>query len=154
MRASRIALFVLLALSAGLLAGSPGAAQAPLDMPPKTPMPSAAEKRMQMRFPQAVRVGFLIGLPVLDDDSSTLGYVREVVRDPQGKIKLIVSYSRWWGWFGRPVAVPIEAVGIYGRQIGSVDMNPAEYAAAPTWASGAEQPIATDETIRIALVRR
>ena len=31
---------------------------------------------MQRRFPQPVRVGDLIGLPVLDDDSRTLGYVR------------------------------------------------------------------------------
>ena len=151
MRTSRIALSVLLA---GLLAGATVAAQAPLDMPPKTPMPSAAEKRMQMRYPQPVRVGFLIGLPLLDDDASTLGYVREVVRDPQGKIKLIVSYSRLWGWFGHPVAVPIEVVGIFGRQIASLDMKPAEYAAAPRWMAGADQPIAPDETIRIALARR
>ena len=38
-------------------------------------------------FPQPIRVGDLIGLPVLDNDSSTLGYVRQVVRTPQGKIE-------------------------------------------------------------------
>jgi hypothetical protein len=151
MRTRPIVLFVLLA---GLLAGAPSAAQAPLDMPPKMPMPTAADKRMQMRYPQPVRVGFLIGLPMLDGDNATLGYVREVVRDPQGKIKLIVSYSRWWGWFGRPVAVPIEVAGIFGRQIASLDMEPDEYATAPTWTAGADQPIAPDETIRIALARR
>jgi hypothetical protein len=139
---------------AALLAGSPVAAQAPHDMAPVTPMPTAAEKRMQMRFPQPVRVGFLIGLPMLDDDNGTLGYVRDVVRGPDGKIKLIVSYSRWWGWFGRPVAVPLDVVGIFGRQIASLDMEPDEYAAAPTWAAGAEQSISPDETIRIALARR
>jgi hypothetical protein len=151
MRTKRIAFCVVLA---GLLAGVPAAAQAPLNMPPKTPMPSAAEKRMQMRFPQPVRIDFLVGLPVLDDDNGTLGYVREVVREPQGGIKLIVSYSRWWGWFGRPVAVPLEVVGIFGRQIASLDMKPDEYAAAPTWTPGAAQPIAAGETIRIALARR
>lgn len=151
MRTTRILFFGLLA---GLLAGGPVAAQAPLDMPPKTPMPSDVEKRMQMRYPQPVRVGFLIGLPVLDDDNGTLGYVREVVRDPQGRIRLIVTYSRWWGWFGRPVAVPLEVVGIFGRQLASLDMRPAEYATAPTWTAGAEQPIPPDETIRIALARR
>jgi PRC-barrel domain protein len=151
MRTSRKLLLVLLA---GLLAGAPVAAQAPLDMPPKTAMPSGAEKRMAMRYPQPVRVGFLIGLPVLDDDNGTLGYVRAVVRDPQGKIKLIVIYSRWWGWFGRSVAVPLEVVGIFGRQLASLDMKPAEYAMAPTWMVGDEQPIAPDEMIRIALARR
>jgi hypothetical protein len=151
MRANPIVLFILLA---GLLAGVPSAAQAPLDMQPKTPMPSDAEKRMQMRFPQPVRVGFLIGLPVLDDDSSTLGRVREVVRDPDGHIRLIVGYSRWWGWFGRPVAVPLEVVGIMGREIASLDMTPGDYAAAATWVPGADKPIPPDETIRIALARR
>jgi len=129
-------------------------AQAPHDMVPQTPMPSAAEARMRMRFPHPVRVGDLIGLPVLDDDDSTLGHVRQVVRDPQGKIKLIVGYSRWWGWGGRPVAVPIEVVVLLGRQIDAVDMKPAEFAAAPTWVAGADQPIATGETIRIGLGRR
>jgi hypothetical protein len=129
-------------------------AQAPHDMAPQTPMPAEAEARMQMRFPQPVRVGDLIGLPVLDDDDSTLGHVREVVRDPQGRIKLIVSYSRWWGLGGRPVAVPLEVVVILGRQIDAVDMKPAEFAAAPTWVAGTDQPIAAEEIIRIGIGRR
>ena len=129
-------------------------AQAPHDMVPQTPMPSTPAARMQMRFPQPVRVGDLIGLPVLDDDDSTLGRVREVVRDPQGRIRLIVSYSRWWGIGGRPVAVPIEVVGILGRQIAAIDMPRAEFAAAPTWTAGADRPIPPEETIRIADTRR
>ena len=95
------------------------------------PMPMV--ERMNRRFPQPVRVGDLIGLPVLDDRSSTLGFVRQVVRTAAGKTELIVSYSRWFGWFGRPVAVPIEVVGIEGRQLASLDMARSEYAAAPTW---------------------
>ena len=141
-------------LALALLAVPPAAAQAPHDMVPQTPMPSAAEARMQMRFPQRVRVGDLIGLPVLDDGDSTLGRVREVVRDPNGRIKLIVGYSKWWGLGGRPVAVPIEVVVILGRQIDSVDMKPAEYAAAPTWVAGTDAPIAPDQIIRIGVGRR
>src|SRR4051812_21390625 len=48
------------------------------------------EEKMRRRFPQPVRVGDLIGLPLLDWDDSTLGYVRHVVRTPEGKIQLIV----------------------------------------------------------------
>jgi hypothetical protein len=144
-----------LGLALALIAAAPfAAAQAPHDMTPQTPMPTAAEARMQMRFPQPVRVGDLIGLPVLDDGDSTLGRVREVVRDPQGKIKLIVSYSWWWGLGGRPVAVPLEVVGILGRQIAAIDMGRAEFAAAPTWTAGADRPIPPGETIRIAITRR
>lgn len=155
------ALLALALLAAAPLAVGPAGseppirlAQAPHDMVPQTPMPTAAEARMRMRFPQPVRVGDLIGLPVLDDGDSTLGRVREVVRDPQGKIKLIVSYSRWWGLGGRPVAVPLEVVGILGRQIAAIDMPRAEFAAAPTWTAGPDRPIPPEETIRIAVTRR
>jgi hypothetical protein len=115
------------------------------------PMPMV--ERMNRRFPQPIRVGDLIGLPVLDDRSSTLGFVRQVVRTAAGKIELIVSYSRWFGWFGRPVAVPIEAVGIEGRQVASLDMSRSEYAAAPTWQGRDATALPDDATIRIALAR-
>jgi hypothetical protein len=110
-------------------------------------------ERMLRRFPQPVRVGDLIGLPVLDQDASTLGYVRQVVRTPQGNIELIISYSRWWGWFGRWVAVPIEVVGIEGLQLVSLDMPPREYAAAPTWEGHDATILPADAIIRIALAR-
>jgi hypothetical protein len=112
------------------------------------------EAKMARRFPQKVRVGDLIDLPVLDGDDVTLGRVQKVVRTPEGKIRLIVSYSKWFGWFGRPVAVPIEVVAILGRQIDSLDMRPKEYEAAPTWSQGQDQTIRDDEIIRIALGRR
>jgi hypothetical protein len=115
------------------------------------PMPM--NERMLKRFPQPVRVGDVIGLPVLDQNASTLGYVRQVVRTPQGEIELIVSYSRWWGWFGRPVAVPIEVVGIEGRQLVSLDMPRSAYAAAPTWNGKDAAALQADTTIRVALAR-
>jgi hypothetical protein len=115
------------------------------------PMPM--KERMLKRFPQPVRVGDLIGLPMLNENSSTLGHVRQVVRTPQGNIELIVSYSRLWGWFGRPVAVPLEVVGIAGRQLVSLDMDPSEYANAPTWEAKDAIALPNDATIRIALAR-
>ena len=115
------------------------------------PMPMV--ERMNRRFPQPVRVGDLIGLPVLDDRSSTLGFVRRVVRTAAGKTELIVSYSRWFGWFGRPVAVPIEVVGIEGRQLASLDMPRSDYAAAPTWHGQDAMVLPDDATIRVALAR-
>jgi hypothetical protein len=115
------------------------------------PMPMV--ERMNRRYPQPVRVGDLIGLPVLDNRSSTLGVVRQVVHTAAGKIELIVSYSRWFGWFGRPVAVPIEVVGIEGRQVALLDMTLGEYATAPTWHGQDATALPDDATIRIALAR-
>ena len=118
-----------------------------------TEHPMPMNERMLKRFPQPVRVGDLIGLPVLNENSSTLGLVRQVVRMPQGNIELIVSYSRLWGWFGRPVGVPIEVVGIAGRQLVSLDMSPSEYDAAPTWHDMGATPLPADATVRVALSR-
>lgn len=112
------------------------------------------EARFARRFPQKVKVGDLIGLPVLDDDDVTLGHVRQVVRSPEGKIKLVVSHSRWFGWFGRPVAVPIEAVAILAKQIASIEMPPSDYKKAPTWTAGTDTALSEGEIIRIALTRR
>ncbi len=95
--------------------------------------PMTTEQRMQARFPQLVRVGDLIGMPVLDDSASTLGHVREVVRTKEDKIELIVAYGGFLGWGARPVAVPLDVVGIAGRHLSSLDMPRSEYAAAPTW---------------------
>ena len=127
-------------------------------MVPRTGMmdaehPMPMKQRMSKRFPQPVRVGDLIGLPVTDLRSSTIGYVREVARTPQGDIELIVSYSPWWGWFGHPVAVPIEAVGIEGRQIVSMDMSPQEYAKTASWVRTNETILPEDATVSIPLSR-
>jgi len=111
------------------------------------------EERFERRMPQPVKVGDLIGLPVLDDNQSTLGYVQQVVRTSAGKIDLIVSYSPWFGWFGHPVAVPIEFVGIFGRNIASLDMSRQDFAAAPTWSGAGARSIPATETIRIGLTR-
>lgn len=132
---------------------------AQLSAAPEAPQAAPAqdnspEAKMSRRFPQKIRVGDLMGLPVLDDGDVTLGHVRKVVRTPEGKIKLIVSYSRWFGWGGRLVSVPIEVVAILGRQLASLDMAPAEYEAAPTWIDASNVSIPPDEIIRIAITRR
>ncbi len=113
--------------------------------------------RMARRWPQKVRVDALVGLPVNDDRDRALGRVEQVVRAPDGALRLIVRYNRtfaWFGWFTRPVAVPIEVVALYGRQLASLDMQPDAYADAPTWVAGDDRPLAGDEVIRVALTKR
>ena len=133
-----------------------GTSQLPYQEPPAMKMMTPEEK-MNMRFPQPIRVGDLIWLPVLDDYDLTIGYVRQVVRTPQGKVQLIVTQGGWFGpWVGagaRLVAVPIEVVAILGRQIAALDMPRPEFIAAPTW-SGSDSAIPTGEMIRIAISRR
>jgi PRC-barrel domain len=121
------------------------------------------DAKMNRRFPQPVRVGDLIGLPVLDDDDSTIGYVHDVVRTPAGKIQLVVPYSPWFGWVKaggpfdwnrRPVAVPLETVAILARQLDALDMPREAFDAAPTFRADQATSIGRDEIIKIALGRR
>ena len=120
-------------------------------MDAQNPMPM--KERYLRRFPQPARVGHLIGMPVLDLYSKTLGYIRKVVRTPTGETEFIVGYSQCWGWFGRPIAVPLEALGIEGGHLVSLDMSPSEYAAAPTWHDTRTTALPGDATVRVALSR-
>jgi hypothetical protein len=155
------------------------AAEAPASSAsPATPAPAAADKdddddapsamdqaqtpeqKMQARFPQPVRVGELIGQPLLDGEHSTIGYVRQVVRTPAGKIQLIISYRPWASWAQfltsydvRDVAVPIEFVGSMGPALSSIDMEHGSYNGAPTWTPGKDQVIPANDVIQIAIAR-
>jgi hypothetical protein len=138
-------------------------AAAAVDTPRQSPASSATkqptpEEIMNSRFPQPVKVGDLIGLPVLDYDDATIGHVRSVVRTPAGKIQLVVTQGGWpagWStWRSRLVPVPIEVVAILGRQIVALEMSRDEFAAARTWSEADGQAIAPNEMIRIAISRR
>lgn len=118
-------------------------------------MEPTPEQKMQARFPQPARVGFLIGLPLLDDGDSTIGFIRDVVRTQDGKIKLIVPIGGWFGYFpNRAVAVPIEAVAILARQVDVIDIPRADLEAAPTWDPALGMPIDRNAMVAIALGRR
>jgi sporulation protein YlmC with PRC-barrel domain len=115
------------------------------------------EQRYNRRYPQPVRVGYLVGLPVLDEQGSTLGFVREVVRTADGKIVLVVPYRAWLGWasvdWGRKaVAVPLETVAMIGRQVKAIDFSREDFAAAAAYAGGGTA-LPGSETIRVAVAR-
>jgi hypothetical protein len=76
-----------------------------------------------------------------------------VVRTKNDKIELIIGYGGLFGWGVRPVAVPIEVVGIRGRELASLDMPRSEYAAAPTWQAHDTAGLPREATIRVALCR-
>jgi hypothetical protein len=122
--------------------------------PSKSPDALSPAEKMQRRYPQPVKVGDLIGLPVLDEHDRTLGRVKSVVRAEGGKIQLIVPYGGFLGWRQRLVAVPIEVIGIAGRQLAALDMTRAEFDAAPPWNDSKSQAIPASEVIRIGLYRR
>jgi hypothetical protein len=115
----------------------------------------AEEERMKRRYPQPIRVGALVGARVTDNDSRTIGFVRQVVRTAKDKIDVVVDCCGWFGFGGRPVAVPIAVLGVYGREVASLDKPRSDYASAPTWQKApGDTVLADDDTVRIALARR
>ena len=143
-------------LLAAMIGAGFAAAQDKAEGEPKQEL--AAQEKMDRRYPQPVKVGSLIGLPVLDRKDATCGYIRAVVRTPEGKIVLVVPYRAWLGWaptdWGRKtVAVPIEAVAILARQVAALDFSREDFAAAPAYAASGT-PLPADETIKIAVYRR
>jgi PRC-barrel domain len=112
------------------------------------------EERMNARFPQKVRVGDLIGIPIQDYDDRILGYVVDVVRRPDGKIVLVMPEGGWFGRGGRPVPIPIETVAILARHINLLDIPREDVPSLPTWDSAQGSPLDRNEIIRIAVSRR
>jgi hypothetical protein len=115
----------------------------------------AEDERMKHRFPQPIRVGALIGARVSNNDSRTIGYVRQVVRTPQGRIEVVVDCCGWFGFGAREVAVPMAVLGSFGREVASLDWPRGAYASAPTWqAASGDMVLPRDDTVQIALARR
>jgi hypothetical protein len=112
------------------------------------------EERMNARFPQKVRVGDLIGIPVQDYDDRILGYVTDVVRKPDGKIVLVMPAGEWLWSRGRPVQIPIEAVAILARHINLLDIPREDVPKLPIWDLAQSNPMDRNEIIRIAISRR
>jgi hypothetical protein len=121
---------------------------------PAAPDARTPEERMNARFPQKVRVGDLIGLPVQDYDDRILGYVTDVVRTPDGKIVLVMPEGGWLWRSGRPVPIPIETVAILARHLNLLDIPRAEVPKLPTWNPAEGSPIDRNDIIRIAIGRR
>jgi hypothetical protein len=112
------------------------------------------EDRMNARFPQKVRVGDLIGIPVQDYDDRILGYVTDVVRKPDGKIVLVMPEGGWLWRAGRPAPIPIETVAILARHINLLDIPREDVPKLPTWDPAQGASIGRDDIIRIAISRR
>jgi hypothetical protein len=114
----------------------------------------AEDERMKRRFPQPIRVGALIGARVGDNDSRTIGYIRQVVRTADGRIDVVVDCCGWFGFGARPVAVPLAVLGALGQEVVSLDMPRNDYVSLPTWQSAGGSALGDNDTVQIALARR
>jgi hypothetical protein len=131
---------------------SAGAAVAQATAPPQLP---ALTEQQKLRFPQPVRVGDLIGRDVLKpiEAQPILGRVVAVVRGKEGGLDVIVRYGGVLGFGSRPIAIPIGAMALMGEFMAVMDFTPAQLTTFPTNDGAGLQPIASDEIIRVGIVK-
>ena len=115
---------------------------------------SLADKAAE-RFPQPVAIGALLHRTVLEplESQPVLGHVDAVVRLPDTSVKVVVRYGGFWGFGGKPIAVPVEAMVLLGEYMEIVDFSPEELDAFPKFDGTGAKPLAPDEIIRVGLAR-
>jgi hypothetical protein len=144
-------------LACAMLATAPDLARAqstaPGGMPPPPGM-SLAESTA-MRFPQPVRVGDLIGRPVLRpvESQDVLGRVRRIVRDREGQVMVVIDLGGFLGFGGRPVAVPADAMVLLGQDVEVVAFTPRQLRRFPTFSPSGTADVADDAVIKMGLAK-
>jgi hypothetical protein len=144
-------------LACAMLAAAPDLARAqstaPGGMPPPPGM-SLAESTA-MRFPQPVRVGDLIGRPVLRpvESQDVLGRVRRIVRDREGQVMVVIDLGGFLGFGGRPVAVPADAMVLLGQDVEVVAFTPRQLRRFPTFSPSGTADVADDAVIKMGLAK-
>jgi hypothetical protein len=144
-------------LACAMLAAALGPARAqsatPGGMPPPPGM-SLAESAA-MRFPQPVRVGDLIGRPVLRpvESQDVLGRVRRVVRDRDDQVLVVIELSGVFGLGSRPVAVPADAMVLLGQDVEVVAFTPQQLRRFPTFSPSGTADVADDAVIKMGLAK-
>jgi hypothetical protein len=116
--------------------------------PPGVDLATFAAKR----FPQPVRVGDLIHRTVLEptESRSVLGHVVEVIRGNQGGYAIVIRYGGTWGFGGRDIAVPLDAMVLLGAELEVLDLTPAQLSRLPTY-DGTSPVLGADDVIHMGL---
>ncbi len=107
------------------------------------------------RFPHPVRVGDLLQRQVLQPRESqpTLGWVRQIVKQPDGAIQVVVDYGGRFSFLNRPIAVPVEAMVLLGQYMEIVDFTPAQLDQFKTFDGRGATPVPPDSIIKVGLAR-
>ncbi len=144
---------ILAAALAGV--GDSARAQSPTPggMPPPPGMSLAASNAM--RFPQPVRAGDLRHRTVLQpvEKQTVLGRVRDLVRTDQGTVEAVIDFGGILGFGARPIAVPIEAMVLLGRDMEIVAFTPAQLRTFPTFSAVGTTQVPDDTILEVGLAK-
>jgi hypothetical protein len=132
-----------------------GTARADNSATPPLPTAAALAEAAAKRFPQPVRVGDLLKRRVLQPAATqpTLGWVHEVVKQPDGTIAIVVDYGGVLGLMSRPIAVPADGMTLLGVDLEVVAFSPEQLDGFKTFDAAGATPLEPDATIRMGLSR-
>ncbi len=107
------------------------------------------------RFPQPVRIKDLLKRQVVRplESRPILGRVREVVKQADGTIDIVVNFGGELGFFTRPIAVPVDAMVVVGDYLEILDFTPDQLKQFKTFDGTGTTPLAPDSVIRVGLAR-
>jgi hypothetical protein len=108
-----------------------------------------------MRFPQPVRVGDLLHRDVLQpvESQDVLGTVRQVIRDSEGTIKVVINFGGFLGIATRPIGVPVDAMVLLGQDMEVVAYTPQQLQEFPSFSPSGSSPLPDDTIIRVGLAK-
>ena len=137
-------------LLAGVLLGC-ATVQAQQPAPPGMGLAEAAARR----FPQPVHVGDLLQRRVLQPVESkiTLGRVRDVVKQADGTLAVVVAYGGVLGVGARPIAVPVDAMVLLGEYMEIVDFTPKQLDGFKTFDAAGTTTLPPGAVIQVGLAR-
>lgn len=126
---------------------------APGGMPPPPGMSLADSAKM--RFPQPVLVGDLLHRDVLEPVESQvfLGTVKQVVRNTDGTLAVVINYGGFLGLGARPIAVPVDAMVLVGQIMEVVAYTPKQLTELPTFSAGNTALVPANAFIEIGLAK-
>jgi hypothetical protein len=125
----------------------------PGGMPPPPGMSLAQSNAM--RFPQPVRSGELlhrlIQQPV--ESQTILGRVRAVVQNNKSEVFVVMNFGGFYGYGGRLIAVPINAMVLLGTAMEVVAYAPRQLAAFPTFDPAGTAPVPDNSILEVGLAK-
>ena len=140
---------------ASLGVASLGIASTPLRAQQPAPAGMSLAEAAARRFPQPVRIGDLLQRQVLQplESQPTLGWVRDVVRQADGSVAVVMDFGGAFGLFTRPIAVPIDAMALLGQYMEVIDFTPSQLRQFKAFDQAGAVPLPPDSVIRVGLAR-
>ena len=114
------------------------------------------QQRQEMRFPQPVRVGSLVGEEVVQRGVThrKLGTVVGVFKDSDGDLSLVFRYGAVFGLGGRIISPPLEEVSLVGPMVKINELDSKDLAALPTFTTAGGALLGADQVIRMGVDRK